>query len=596
MKPSITRYLLAFLPLLFLSFSSCSNYPTQPPSSGSNADQLHSLSKITFTEDFETGTKTSYASGDVNFTSGTWTLSDALVGTSSSDRKNGSKSVRVRNTGTVTMKFDCVNGASSVTVLHAKFGSDGSSTWGLWYSTDGGITWTQTGSDVTTSSTTLQSAAFNLNVTGNVRFQIRKAGGGANRINFDDFTVNDNLIVANDFLEDFEGGYKGSYSIGNVTFASGTWSLDDALTGTLSGDAKNGLQSIRIRNSGNLTMLFDYPSGASTVTVQHAVFGSDGSSTWQLWYSTDSGSTWSQAGSTVSTSSATLQTASFTLSITGNVRFQIRKISGGSNRINIDDFTISKGSGSGGGGGTPPDEHLVMGNPTGAVHDISYPANYLMQKYQYDLSYNRDNGIPNWTAWHLSSAWLGSVTRQNDFRNDTTLPAGWYQVQSTSYSGSGYDRGHMCPSADRTITVTDNSATFLMTNMIPQAPNNNRGPWAKFESYLRTLVQSGDEIYIYSGGYGSQGTIDNGHVLVPAYTWKVALVLPDGNNDLSRVNSSTRVITIEIPNNNTQVSQSDDWKLFRVSVDYVESQTGYNFLSNVPDSIQAQIESVVDNQ
>ena len=74
------------------------------------------------------------------------------------------------------------------------------------------------------------------------------------------------------------------------------------------------------------------------------------------------------------------------------------------------------------------------------------------------------------------------------------------------------------------------------------------------------------------------------------------MVLTDGNNDLSRVTTSTRLIAIEIPNNDSQVSQSDDWKTYRVSVDYVEFQTGYDFFSNVSTSIQFQIESVVDNQ
>jgi endonuclease G len=74
-------------------------------------------------------------------------------------------------------------------------------------------------------------------------------------------------------------------------------------------------------------------------------------------------------------------------------------------------------------------------------------------------------------SWHLSSSWLGSAARQNDFRADTTLPSGWYQVQATDYSGSGFDRGHMCPSADRTITVTDNSATSWMTNGLPITEN-----------------------------------------------------------------------------------------------------------------------------
>ena len=72
-----------------------------------------------------------------------------------------------------------------------------------------------------------------------------------------------------------------------------------------------------------------------------------------------------------------------------------------------------------------------MGNPSNATTDVGVPLNYLMVKPQYALSYNRDNGESNWVSWHLDSSWLGSAARQNDFRNDTTLPAGWYQVQAT---------------------------------------------------------------------------------------------------------------------------------------------------------------------
>jgi endonuclease G len=237
-----------------------------------------------------------------------------------------------------------------------------------------------------------------------------------------------------------------------------------------------------------------------------------------------------------------------------------------------------------------------MGNPSGAVTSTSYPTNYLMSKVQYCLSYHRDRGTPNWTAWHLDNTWLGSTPRQDDFRADATLPAGWYQVGGTAYSGSGYDRGHMCPSADRTYSVTDNSATFLMTNMIPQAPNNNQGAWARLEDYCRSLVtSSGMELYIYSGGYGSQGTINSGHVTVPSRTWKVIMVLTNGTNDLGRVTTSTRLIAVDMPNSNSLISMSADWKSYRVSVDYVESKTGYDFFNAVSSSIQSVIESKVDN-
>jgi endonuclease G len=336
-------------------------------------------------------------------------------------------------------------------------------------------------------------------------------------------------------------------------------------------------------------------TGAGTVSVQHAVFGSDGSSTWQLWSSTNNGSTWTQVGSTVTTSSTALQTANFTVNNGNAIRFEFRKVSGGANRINLDNIQISDFTAP-----TPtpsptpvPSEHLTMGNPSNAVTNVLVPDNYLMEKPQYSLSYNRDRGESNWVSWHLSSSWLGSTPRQDDFRADTTLPAGWYQVKGTDYSGSGFDRGHMCPSADRTNTVASNSATFLMTNMVPQLPANNQGVWADLEGYCRTLVSQGNELYIISGGSGTQFFIASGHVAVPTQTWKVIVVLPNGSNDVSRVTTTTRTIAVVVPNSG---SIGPDWRSYRVSVDQVEGMTGFNFFSNVPSSIQAAIESVVDNQ
>lgn len=392
--------------------------------------------------------------------------------------------------------------------------------------------------------------------------------------------------------EGFEAGGKTAYAAANVTLGTGSWYMDDALTGNLSTDRKTGAYSARIRNTGLVHMNFN-KTGAGTVSIQHAVFGTDGPSTWQLWSSTNSGSTWTQVGSTVTTSSTTLQTASFTVNSGNAIRFEIRKVSGGANRINVDNVQVGDFASP-----TPtptpiPGEHLTMGNPSSAVTNVAQPNNYLMEKPQYSMSYSRDNGGPNWVSWHLDNSWLGSTPRQDDFRADTTLPTGWYRVQATDFSGTGFDRGHMCPSADRTITVAANSATFLMTNMIPQLPANNQGVWANLESYGRTLVSQGNELYIISGGQGLQYFIANGHVAVPAQTWKVIIVLPVGSNDVSRVTTSTRTIAVVMPNSGTIGS---DWRTYRVSVDQVEAITGFDFFSNVPANIQAVIEGKVDNQ
>jgi endonuclease G, mitochondrial len=245
-------------------------------------------------------------------------------------------------------------------------------------------------------------------------------------------------------------------------------------------------------------------------------------------------------------------------------------------------------------------DHMGLGNPSGATAVTTNSNNYLMTKPQYTLSYNNSKHIPNWVSWHLESSDLGSTPRQDDFRADTTLPSGWYQVTASEYSGSGFDRGHMTPSADRTSSVANNSATFLMTNMIPQAPNNNQITWENLESYSRKLVSAGNELYIISGGYGSGGTGSNGYrttvgngVVVPAKVWKVIVIMPNGNNDISRVTSTTRVIAVMMPNDQTVSSQP--WGNYRVSIDSIESMTGYNFISSVSSSIQSVIEAKVDN-
>ncbi|WP_219124432.1 hypothetical protein [Mucilaginibacter sp. 21P] len=143
----------------------------------------------------------------------------------------------------------------------------------------------------------------------------------------------------------------GSSSGDNVTLSGNTWNLYDALIGNLSADQRNGSWSARIRNTGKITMLYDVTTGISSVTVKSATYSGDAASTWGLFYSTNGGSSWTQAGSAVTTTS-TLQTQTFTFSVSGTARIEIRKLSGGSSRINIDDITINDNGSTGGGGGT----------------------------------------------------------------------------------------------------------------------------------------------------------------------------------------------------------------------------------------------------
>lgn len=244
--------------------------------------------------------------------------------------------------------------------------------------------------------------------------------------------------------------------------------------------------------------------------------------------------------------------------------------------------------------------HLAMGNPSKATTVLLNEDNYLMNKSQYAMSYNRSDAIPNWVSWQLTKKWMGGTTRSDNFRPDPELPSGWYRATDKSYSGSGFTRGHMCPSGDRTANSTDNNSTFLMTNMVPQSANNNNKGWNTLEDYCRGLATAGNELYIICGPYGQGGTgtsgkkqtIDGGKIKVPAVTWKVVVVVPAGSGPaVNRVTEKTRVIAIWMPNDQ---SVGTDWGKYRKSVDFIEEQTGLDFLSNLPAALQAKLESQVD--
>jgi endonuclease G len=225
-----------------------------------------------------------------------------------------------------------------------------------------------------------------------------------------------------------------------------------------------------------------------------------------------------------------------------------------------------------------------------------------MVKPQYALSYNRSKGTPNWVSWQLNFQWLGEAERQNNFRPDPHLPAGWYRVTPRDYTNSGFDRGHLTSSEDRGVTVEANSATFLMTNIIPQAPDNNQGPWVALEEYCRDLVRQGKELYIIAGGRGQGGvgkqgemtTLVAGKVVVPASTWKVIVVLDKTGTGLKGITTNTRIIAVDMPNQ--QGIKRNSWQFFRTSVDQIEAKTQYDFLSNVPQLLETVIEARVDSQ
>ncbi len=253
------------------------------------------------------------------------------------------------------------------------------------------------------------------------------------------------------------------------------------------------------------------------------------------------------------------------------------------------------------GGETKGNLNLLMGNPSQATSSAGNAQNYLLVRPQYALSYARTKGIPNWVSWEMNASWLGDAHRVGKFAPDEDLPVDWERIKPSDYTGSGFDRGHMTNSEDRSRSPEDNIQTFLMTNIIPQAPDNNQGVWVQLEKYSRQLARSGKELFIVSGGHGQGGigkngfkaTIGRGKVVVPAVTWKVILVLDKPNAGTAGVNVNTRTIAVIIPNK--QGVKDDPWQQYRTSVKEVEKLTGYKFFTAVPAEIREVINAKVDN-
>ena len=231
--------------------------------------------------------------------------------------------------------------------------------------------------------------------------------------------------------------------------------------------------------------------------------------------------------------------------------------------------------------------HIEFGAPVGTSS-----SDIRLNKSTHYVSYNCTRGGPNWVAWNLNKTHFGDAPRSSSFYTDATLPTGCYRVTTSDYTNSGYSRGHMVRSEERTWSSEHNKQTFLMTNILPQYQDLNGGPWYKFEQYLQTQAQTYDkEIYIVAGGYSYSGTLLNaGKVAVATRNYKIALLMPAGQG-LAQATSTgaLQVIAIDMPNTTGILSHS--WESYRTTVDAIESKAGYDFLPLLVDAVETYWEA-----
>ncbi|HVF39686.1 MAG TPA: DNA/RNA non-specific endonuclease, partial [Gemmatimonadaceae bacterium] len=235
-----------------------------------------------------------------------------------------------------------------------------------------------------------------------------------------------------------------------------------------------------------------------------------------------------------------------------------------------------------------------FGEPT----DADASDDFIVRRAQFTSSFNKNRGTPNWVSYNLEASHFGPEDRCDCFTFDPQLPSDFTSYTTADYTGAGtfhgygIDRGHLTRSADRTNGNLDNATTYYFTNIIPQAADNNQGPWAIMENFLGNRARDDNkEVYVIAGVAGSKGTIKNeGKIVIPAKTWKVAIILPR-DQGIESIDDYTDVELVAVIMPNDPGIRNVDWNTYKTTVDAVEALSGYDLLALLRDDIEIAVES-----
>lgn len=206
----------------------------------------------------------------------------------------------------------------------------------------------------------------------------------------------------------------------------------------------------------------------------------------------------------------------------------------------------------------------------------------IIHHQAYTLSFNKTYHVANWVAYELTAQETVSVVERNDkFVPDPLLTS--CTLSNADYKGSGYDRGHLAPSADMCFSYETMAESFYLSNMSPQNPSFNRGIWSRLEKQVRQWAVDDKAVYVVTGTVLRKGlpTIGSDGITVPAYFYKVILDYTE---------PEIKGIGFIMPNEGSQEPSQN----FAVTIDSVEKVTGTDFFYQVPDDQEKVIESTVD--
>lgn len=199
----------------------------------------------------------------------------------------------------------------------------------------------------------------------------------------------------------------------------------------------------------------------------------------------------------------------------------------------------------------------------------------------FSLVYNETHEQASWVAYELTrEKTIKGVERTDKFLPDPKVSTG--TATNKDYEKSGYDRGHLAPAADMSWSETAMAESFYFSNMSPQLPGFNRGVWKRMEEQVRLWAVENEKIHIVTGPILTEGlkTVGKNEVSVPNYYYKVILDYTSPN---------VKGIGFIFPHE----SSSSPLQHFAVTIDSLETLTGIDFFSSLPDVHEDLIEKTL---
>lgn len=199
----------------------------------------------------------------------------------------------------------------------------------------------------------------------------------------------------------------------------------------------------------------------------------------------------------------------------------------------------------------------------------------------YVAGYCESLGNPLWVAYQVRD---GEVTpsgaRPEKFLIDVRTTA---RVEADDFAGSGFDRGHLAP--NHAIAAhfgrQAQEETFLMSNITPQKHALNAGAWKQLEQRIATNYPARfGEVWVIAGPvFGANPEVLRHRVAVPDACYMLVVDETEGR---------TRVEAFLFPQDTPENAALADYV---TTVDEIETRTGLDLLSELPDEAEGAIES-----